>query len=84
MESKFMDNIKDDNYYINKILDDLQFVITHTEGKTEKGIICNELLVDSIMFRIIQIAENNSKLSAKEYHQMKGRSLYFTFFSYSE
>ena len=58
-----MDNIKDDNYYIGKILDDLQFVISHTKGKTESEIICNELLVDSIMFRIIQIAENNSKLS---------------------
>lgn len=58
-----MDNLKNDSYYISKIKADLQFVITHTEGKTEQEVIRDELLVDSIMFRIIQIAENNTKLS---------------------
>ena len=58
-----MDNRKDDWYYIEKIKADLQFVIDHTAGKTKTEIESNELLVDSIMFRIIQIAENNNKLS---------------------
>jgi len=59
-----MDNEKNDQYYVDKIKTDLRFVIDHTDGKTREEIEENELLVDSILFRIIQIAENNSKLSA--------------------
>ena len=58
-----MDNEKNDQYYVDKIKTDLRFVIDHTDGKTREEIEENELLVDSILFRIIQIAENNSKLS---------------------
>ena len=58
-----MDNRKDDWYYLEKIKADLRFVISHTAGKTKAEIESDELLVDSIMFRIIQIAENNNKLS---------------------
>lgn len=58
-----MDNVKNDEYYIEKILSDLEFIIEHTKGKTKDEIENNILLVDSIMFRIIQIAENNSRLS---------------------
>ena len=58
-----MDNFKDDCYYLERIKSDLRFVIDHTKGKTKSEIEENEVLVDSIMFRIIQIAENNMKLS---------------------
>lgn len=34
MESKFMDNKKDDKYYLGKVLDDLKFLIGHTHGKS--------------------------------------------------
>ena len=54
---------KDDMYYVNKIIDDLKFVIDHTKNMTIEEIKENELLVDSIMFRIIQISENDSRLS---------------------
>lgn len=54
---------KDDLYYINKIINDLQFIIDHTKGLTIEDMMNNELLVDSIMFRIIQIYENNNHLS---------------------
>lgn len=57
-----MDN-KDDLYYLNKIIDDLKFIINHTKGLTIEDMMGNELLVDSIMFRIIQISENNNHLS---------------------
>ena len=57
-----MDNIKNNRYYIDKILADLKFVIEHTQGKTQKEIEVDDLLVDSIMFRVIQIAENSMKL----------------------
>lgn len=58
-----MDNRKDDLYYLEKIKADLAFVIGHTAGKTKAEIESDEVLVDSILFRIIQIAENNGKLS---------------------
>ena len=58
-----MDNNKDDQFYIGKIKTDLKFLIDHTKGKSKEEIEADEVLIDSIMFRIIQIAENNSKLS---------------------
>lgn len=63
MELRFMDNVKNDSYYLERIKADLLFVINHTREKTQEEIKNNDLLLDSIMFRIIQIAENNSKLS---------------------
>lgn len=27
-----MDNVKDDSYYIKKIIDDIDFVLKHTKG----------------------------------------------------
>lgn len=51
----------------------MRFIIEHTKGKTKDEIENNDLLVDSIMFRIIQIAENNSRLSdefKKEYSEI--------------
>ncbi len=57
-----MDNTKNNQYYVDKILTDLKFVIDHTQGKTQQQIEGDDLLVDSIMFRVIQIAENSMKL----------------------
>lgn len=61
MVSKSTDNTKGNEYYLSKIISDLKFIIEHTKEKTETEI--NDLLVGSIMFRIIQIAENNNRLS---------------------
>ena len=58
-----MDNIKGNQYYLDRIKTDLEFVIAHTQGKTKEEIEADELLIDSIMFRIIQIAENNNRLT---------------------
>ena len=57
-----MDNTKNNQYYVDKILTDLKFVIEHTQGKTQQEIEADDLLVDSIMFRVIQIAESSMKL----------------------
>lgn len=66
-----MDNVKDDSYYLAKILGDLEFMIEHTKGKTQDEIEKDPLLLDSIMFRLIQISENNDKLTPafKENHK---------------
>lgn len=60
-----MDNVKDDKYYLGKILADLEFLINHTKGKTLVELENDPVLVDSVMFRIIQVAENNGKLTER-------------------
>ena len=66
-----MDNVKNDNYYLNKMASDLEFMIEHTKGKASDEIEANPLLMDSIMFRLVQIAENGEKLTNtfKETHK---------------
>lgn len=58
-----MDNIKDDRFYLEKVVTDLKFILDHTQGMTQAEMEENELLIDSIMFRIVQMAENGAKMS---------------------
>ena len=58
-----MDNKKTDQYYIDKIITDLTFIRTHTESLSKLKLEEDEILVDSIMFRLIQVAENSEKLT---------------------
>lgn len=59
-----MDNVKNDRYYLEKIVADLEFMIEHTKGLSKAELESNEVLIDSIMFRLIQVAENSDKLSS--------------------
>ena len=45
-----MAKVKNNNYYIEKIKNDLNFLIRHTKNVTEEELKVNELLLDSIMF----------------------------------
>lgn len=63
MVLEFMDNAKNDKYYVERLLRDSEFVIKHTLGKSLQEIAEDEILSDSIMFRLIQIGENIGKLS---------------------
>lgn len=58
-----MDNVKDDKYYLDKILGNLQFLIEHTKGKSYDEINSDPVLIDCIMFRLVQIAENSDRLT---------------------
>ena len=58
-----MNNQKNDYYYLNKVLIDVNFIVRNTEKLNKKEIISNEILLDSIFFRLIQISENIKKLS---------------------
>ena len=58
-----MDNKKDNKYYIKKIVTDLAFIIKHTNVLTLEELEANEILLDSVMFRLIQISENSDKLT---------------------
>ena len=60
-----MDNIKDDFYYANKIRNDFAFILKNTKTITLAELSKNEILQDSIMFRLVQISENSQKLSEK-------------------
>ena len=58
-----MDNVKDDAYYLQKIKNDLVFMVAHTQEADLEGLNANEVLLDSMLFRMIQISENAKKLS---------------------
>ncbi len=60
-----MDNKKNDAYYVNKMLKDLKFVTENTVGITLEELEDNEILCDSVLFRLIQISENSVKLTSE-------------------
>ena len=65
-----MDNIKNDHYYLDKIKTDLAFIVKHMKDTDLQELNENEVLLDSMLFRMIQISENAKKLSA-EYKNVK-------------
>jgi uncharacterized protein with HEPN domain len=65
MELEFMDNTKNDHYYLEKIKADIGFIVEHMKDVDLQGLNENEVLLDSMMFRMIQISENAKKLSAE-------------------
>ncbi len=60
-----MANVKNDGYYLKKIVADIEFIMKHMENIDENSFNKNELLVDSVMFRLIQISENSNRLSVQ-------------------
>lgn len=58
-----MDNNKDDRYYTNKMMMDLLFIREKMSGQSFEDFSSNDLLQDSMMFRLIQISENARKLT---------------------
>lgn len=60
-----MDNVKNDAYYVQKLKSDLKFIVTHMNGIDIKELNGNEILLDSMLFRMIQISENAKRLSDK-------------------
>lgn len=58
-----MDNIKNDSYYIEKIVNDLRFISFHMADVSLEEFGKNDILLDSMMFRMIQISENSKRLT---------------------
>ena len=58
-----MDNRKDDAYYVDKILTDLHFIRKHMCDTSVEELSENEILLDSMLFRLIQIQENTKNLT---------------------
>ena len=63
-----MDNVKNDNYYIQKIRLDLEFIVIHMKDVDIEELNENEILLDSMLFRMIQLSENAKKLT-EQYKQ---------------
>ena len=59
-----MDNTKDDRYYIRKIIESIDVILHNTEDLSLEDMKQNEMLLDSVMFRFIQIAEAAQSLSS--------------------
>ena len=57
-----MDNTKDDKYYIQRIKKDLEFIVVHMQNVDIEELNKNEVLLDSMLFRMIQVSENAKKL----------------------
>lgn len=58
-----MNNPKNDSYYIQKILTDINFIMKQMKDISVDELRINEILLDSMLFRLIQIQENSRKLS---------------------
>ena len=58
-----MDNYKNDTYYLDKIRTDMTFIIAHMKDVDLQELNNNEVLLDSMLFRMIQISENAKRLS---------------------
>lgn len=65
-----MDNNKNDSYYINKIITDLEFITGHMKAVNLEELSKNDILLDSMLFRMIQISENAKGLT-EEYKASK-------------
>ena len=65
-----MDNKKDDKYYFKKIVDDIKIIKEYLDNATYEQLLADELSLDAIMFRLVQIGENTKPISVdfKERH----------------
>ena len=60
-----MDNVKNDKFYIDKIIDDINFIIKHTNNITIKDFESDNVINSAISFKFIQISEKIQGISCK-------------------
>lgn len=58
-----MDNKKNDEYYVNQILDDLTKISSYTSNVSYEEFLSDELMIDAVLFRLILVTESIKKLS---------------------
>lgn len=70
MVLRFMNNQKDDSYYIKKCLEHISSIINYTKNKSYDEMMADEQLIDATLFRLIQLIENvkNISIEFKEKH----------------
>lgn len=65
-----MVNIKDDKYFVDKILKSINIIEATYKGKTVKDLEQDIFVNNTIMFQLIMIGENSTRLS-EEYKNSK-------------
>jgi uncharacterized protein with HEPN domain len=58
-----MDNVKTDKYYLEKIVNDIKFVIENTKEMTLDEFDSDEIINSAVNFKFVQISEYSAKLS---------------------
>lgn len=66
-----MNNTKNDTYYVERVIDNIDTIISYVANCSFDEFIDNEMLIDAVMFRLVQMAENIGKISNsyKENHK---------------
>lgn len=54
---------KDDAYFISRIIDDIDYILSILEGVDLDTFSSNQMMSDSTVFRLIQISENSRGIS---------------------
>ncbi len=61
-----MDNLKDDKYYMKKAIKEIETIQSYTSDMSYEEFEDDELTIDAVMFRLVQMVEHIKKIS-KEY-----------------
>lgn len=61
-----MDNKKNDTYYIEKVIENIEAILKYTKDLEFEDFINDPIIIDATMFRLIQMVENITHIS-KEY-----------------
>ena len=70
---------KNDKYYRDKLVEDVDFIIEHMADQTQKSLEGDPVLLDSMMFRLIQVSESAKNLSEEfknEYDDIPWTAIY--------
>lgn len=54
---------KDNSYYISRIIDDIDYILSILDGVDLETFSSNQMMSDSTVFRLIQISENSMGIS---------------------
>lgn len=60
-----MDNIKNDKYYAQEIIDNINIVQDYMKNKSYDEFVSDSQLIDAVMFRLIQMVENIKNISSE-------------------
>ena len=59
-----MDNVKGDSHFIGKALRDIEAILVYTQDIASYAeFMDNDLLIDAVMFRLVQLIENMKNIS---------------------
>ena len=71
--------VKNDKYYRDKLVEDVDFIIEHMANQTQESLEGDPVLLDSMMFRLIQVSESAKNLSEgfkNEYDDIPWTAIY--------